>query len=58
MQLRPGSDAELNRHMPKLTDELSAAKERRLNQFGAAENANLDIGPAGDSYGAPVKCPT
>ena len=34
-ELRPGSDAG-STHMPNLTDELSTAKERRLNQFGAA----------------------
>ena len=31
----PGSDA-LSTHVPNLTDELSTAKERRLNQFGTA----------------------
>ena len=45
-------------HTPNQTDELSAAKERRLNQFGAVENAKIDIGAAGDSYGAPLKCRT
>ena len=32
--LRPGSDAA--QLVPNLTDELSTAKERRLNQFGTA----------------------
>ena len=32
---RPGYDAAPH-HVPNLTDELSTAKERRLNQFGTA----------------------
>ena len=46
-------------HVPNLIDELSPAKERRLNQFGAAtllsstrSAALLDTGAAIDSYGA------
>ena len=45
--------------MPNLTDELSPAKERRLNQFSEAtllsstrSAALFDIGAATDSHGA------
>ena len=34
--LRPGSDAAPLNYVPNLTDELSSAKERRLNQVGTA----------------------
>ena len=33
---RPGSDRRRSTHVPNLSDELSTAKERRLNQFGTA----------------------
>ena len=49
--------------MPNLTEVLSTAKERRLNQFGTAKTLSLtgsvalfDIGAAGDSYGDLLMC--
>ena len=57
--------------MPNLIDELSPAKERRLNQFGTAvlircgnvvkfdkSAALFDTGAATDSYGALPMCRT
>ena len=56
-------------HVPNLTDELSTAEERRLNQFGFGRlglerqtrlrsAALCDVGVAADSYGVLVMCRT
>ena len=39
--------------MPNLTDKLSAAKERRLNQFGAAVLVRYGKLNLGSTHGAP-----
>ena len=48
-------------HVPNLTDELSTAKERRLNQFGTAvlvrrgKSSTESVEVFGSTHGAPSK---